>query len=316
MSHVLGIDIGGTNTKIMVMDGLGAVVYNSSVLTVAGKPQETLGGLAGEAKSALGQLGLDRIEAVGITVPGPTNSETGTAYFVPNLDWHNVDVRSFFENQFDCPVSIENDGNANLLGEWRFGAGKGYDDIILLALGTGLGGGILSNGLLVHGASCLAGEVGHMIVGESEEICSCGKTGCLESFCSGRAILRDARKMMSAHRESVLYEYCGSDQEQLTVKMVFDGYAENDQCGILAIDRFVRYLAIGIASLIHIFNPQMVILSGGISRSCEAFISSVRQSAESRLMDERMKCEIVCGQLFENAGAMGACSLALSSLPE
>ncbi len=315
MQYVIGVDIGGTNTKIIVMDASERILQRNSVPTVIGSPSKSLLCIADAVEYSIKQLNMTRqVSGIGIGVPGPTNNKLGIAYYVPNLNWHDVDIRTFFKQRFNCPVSVENDGNINLLGEWHFGAGKGFTDLILITLGTGLGGGILVNGSLLHGASSLAGEIGHMVIEPSQETCSCGNTGCWESFCSGRAMLRNARTVLPQYEHSLLLGYANNNLDQLTPKMILTGYRNNDLCSKVIVEKFVHYLSIGIVNLIHIFNPQKIILGGGISQASDIFLEPLNHEVLKRLMDSKMQCAIDCGDLLENAGAMGACYLALSTL--
>lgn len=315
MEYVVGIDIGATSTKLMIMDRMGGIVEKKVILTAVDSPENTLSQIAGEARDLISLAGREKqIAAIGVGIPGPTNCRDGIAYYVPNLDWRNVAVATFFKRYFECPALIENDGNINLLGECRFGAGIGVRDAVLITLGTGIGGGILVQNTVLRGADCLAGEIGHMVIGPAKDTCSCGQTGCFESYCSGKAILHHARDVLKCNTNSILLDVTGGDLNRLTVEMVFNGYREQDACCTQVVKRFLEYLVIGVTNLIHIFNPQKIIIGGGISHAGDIILPPLQQTVCQRIMDRRMECDVCCGTLFEDAGSMGACSLALTVL--
>lgn len=313
MDCVIGIDIGGTNTKIMAMEPGGKRLASRLIPTEAGSPQETLGGIAAAAIRLAAQCGCGKILAVGAGVPGPVNSRTGIAYRVPNLGWRRADIQGVLRSRFRCPVAVDNDGNVNLMGEWRFGVGRGLTDLVMITLGTGIGGGILVNGGVVRGSLSLAGEIGHIQVDHSQILCSCGRTGHLESRCSSKALLAYARELLPQYPDSILRDGEGGPNI-LGVEAVFRGFEERDPCAQAAVERYLEYLSMGVSGLIHIFNPQSIILGGGISHTFSLWSDFLTRRVADKLMDEIMECPIICGALFEDAGAMGACALAMKNI--
>lgn len=314
MDCVIGIDIGGTNTKMMAMAPDGTVLACDMIPTAAGIPRQTLGDIAAAAISLAAKCGCAGILAVGVGVPGPVNSHTGIAYRIPNFGWRQVDVRGILQDALHCPVVVDNDGNINLLGEWQFGAGQGLTDLVLVTLGTGIGGGILANGSVVRGGQSTAGEIGHIPVDHSQILCSCGKTGHLESYCSSKALLDYTRALLPQYPDSVLQNLEENSGRPLSAETVFRGFGEQDRCCMEVVDRYLEYLSMGLCSLIHILNPQRIILGGGISHAFPLWGDSLERKVGGKLMDDAMRCSIICSALFEDAGAMGACALALQEI--
>ena len=215
---------------------------------------------------------------------------------------------------FGVPVFAENDANVNALGEMHFGAGKGYKDILLITLGTGLGCGIISGGKLLHGKSHVAAEAGHMVIETNGDQCICGKRGCFESCCSGTALTRYARRLALEYSETSLVRYSDGNLFAINGEMIQRGFDEGDLVCKKVLEVFSQKLSVGLTNLINLFNPGIVIISGGVSRLGDRILIPTRKLVEDNLMHPIQKCEIVQGQLDNEAGVMGACSLAAEAL--
>ncbi len=317
MKYITGIDLGGTNIKAVLTDTSFEIIGQKSIPTPFQQPSETtfsviiqliedvLKGATVQKKDLLG---------IGIGVPGITDSRSNKAYNIPFLGWIDEDVGEPLHKHFGVPVFAENDGNINALGEMHFGAGRGYEDILLITLGTGLGCGIIIGGKLLHGASHVAAEAGHMVIEANGDLCVCGKRGCFESCCSGTALTRYARRLAMEFPDTLLLEYAHGDLFGITGEMINRGFDQGDLVCKKVFEIFSQKLSIGLVNLIDLFNPGIVIISGGVSGCGERILAPTRKLVEANLMHPIQKCNIVQGELYNNAGVMGACSLVAEAL--
>lgn len=317
MKYIAGIDLGGTNIKTIVVNTNFEVVARKSTPTPFQRPKdETFSVINHHLESLLLEGSIDRKDLLGIGfgIPGLTDSRTGTAYNIPFLGWTNTDMAAPIKHHFNVPVLAENDGNVNALGEMHFGAGKGFEDIILLTLGTGLGCGIINNGKLLHGASGVASEAGHMVIEANGDQCVCGKRGCFESCCSGTALTRYARRLTMEFSETILLEYAKGDLFAIDGEMIQRGFDKGDMVCQKVLEIFSQKLSVGLVNLIDLYNPGIVIISGGVSRLGDRILAPTRKLVEANLMHPVQKCDIVQGKLETDAGVMGACSLVAEDL--
>lgn len=317
MKYIAGIDLGGTNIKAALVDRSFRIVARAQVRTPFRMPPETtFARMIQVIEDLLEDIGKDKsaLLSIGIGIPGLTDCRTNIAHEVKFLGWSNMDVSTPIRKHFDVPVIAENDGAVNALGEYYFGAGRGYKDIILLTLGTGLGSGIIVNGQLLRGESYVAGEVGHMVIESDGDLCACGKRGCFESCCSGVALVRYARRSVLEYPDSVLLKYTNNDILAINGEMISRGYDTGDQACTTAIGLFVKKLSVGLVNLIDIFNPSIIIIGGGVSHSGERILAPVRDLVRQNLMHPLQECKIVTGELSSDAGVLGACAIAAQSL--
>lgn len=317
MKYIVGIDIGGTNIKAAIVNDKFKIMASKSVPTPYLQSEKIIFSFIIRVIKELMenvQIKAADLRGIGLGIPGLTDSQNGMAHCVSFLRWVDTDVTSPLSNHFQIPVFCENDGSVNILGEMYFGAGKGYKNIILLTLGTGLGSGIVVNGELLCGENGAASEVGHMLIEPDGDVCVCGKRGCFESCCSATALTRFARRMVLDHRESVLLKYTDGNIFHITGEMIHKGYLEGDEACIETIRVFNDKLSVGIGNLINLFNPGLIILSGGVSKLGDILITPVRAKVEEALLHPVQKCEIVIGKLYTNAGVLGACGLVAKRL--
>jgi glucokinase len=226
----------------------------------------------------------DCLEGIGIGSPGPLDPFAGVVISPPNLrHWHNVPLRALISQMTGLNAEINNDGNAGALGEFHFGAGCGYQNIVYVSIGTGIGGGIIINGQLLLGRRGLAAEIGHMSISENGPVCVCGNPGCWEALASGSSLTRLAGGLVSA-----------SDEGNRTL-----------------LEQEARYLGIGITNLLHLFSPDCVILGGGVSRLFDQLIGTLRATVEQRAMPPFRDVPILPAKLGKNSGLVGAASLIL-----
>ncbi len=317
MKYIVGIDLGGTNIKAALVNEDFKIIDRSQVSTPFQQPPETTFSRIIEAvEQLIKNAGIEKseVEGIGIGIPGLTDCRTNIAHEVKFLKWTNMDVGAPIQRHFGVPVFAENDGAVNALGEFYFGAGRGHKNIILLTLGTGLGSGVIIDGKLLRGEDYVAAEIGHMVIEANGSLCACGKHGCFESCCSGNAMIRYAQQFVLEYPDSVLLKYTNSNIFKIDGKMIDMGYDSGDQACIKTIGLFVQKLSVGLVNLIDIFNPGIMIISGGVSRSGERILAPVRELVRQSLMHPLQECGIVGGELYTDAGVLGACAVAAGSL--
>lgn len=313
--YIVGVDLGGTQIRACLSDAEGNMLHRARQWTLA---REGLQPVLGRINEAIRQVleGTERgaVLAIGIASPGPLDPRTGVVIAPPNLPgWDNVPLRDIMEEEFGLPVHVNNDANLAALAEHRFGAGKGTTDLVYLTISTGIGGGIISGGQLLLGAHGLAGEPGHTTVEPAGPRCKCGNVGCLECLSAGPAIARHATQLIRQGQDSALSELLGSGTE-LTAEMVGKAALEGDRVAVQAIERAAYYLGIGVLNLIHIFDPNMVVLGGGVTKVGALLFDPVRAWVrEHALTPVQRETPIVPAVLGDQVGLLGAVAWAMES---
>ena len=268
---VLALDFGGTKLAMAVVDFIQGEIFAQVVSpTPANQGAEaSLEAIITAGKEALSNSTVSqrKIRAVGISFGGPVSQDRRTVLRSMHVaDWEFFDLPARIESIFDCPAFLDNDANAAALGEWQFGAGRGFSDLAYIQVSTGVGAGLILNNQVYRGLG-LAGEFGHLTVLEHGPACTCGKYGCLESLCSGWAIAREGRALLASGTKSDLDNLCGGKPENLTAEIVLQACQTGDPAACALVEQAFRYLAIGIANLIKLVDPQSVVLGGGLTRS-------------------------------------------------
>ncbi|HEX2192739.1 MAG TPA: ROK family protein [Acidimicrobiales bacterium] len=303
---VVGVDVGGTKCLGVALEH-GEVVAESRVATPKGA-EPVLAAIA----ELVGELGgRAPMEAVGVGVPGLVDRE-GVLRFAPNLTLGGagLDVRSPLEERLGLPVTVDNDATCAAWGERELGAAKGLDDVILVTLGTGIGGGIITDGSVERGANGFAGEVGHMVVDPHGPPCPCGQRGCWERFASGSGLGRLAREAAHAGRAARVLELAGGDPEAVRGEHVTQAVDEGDPEAADVLARFAWWLALGLANLTNIFDPEAFVLGGGLIRAGDALLVPTRTTLRELLPRQRPDVSVLLATLGERAGAVGAACLA------
>ena len=314
MSLTIGIDVGGTKV-------LGGVVDESGkVLTTARKDTPRQGGsaltqtIADVAKELLEQ---HSVASVGVSAAGFVSSDRKTMLATPNIaDWNGVDLDNQLTKLIGLPVVIENDANAAAWGEAKFGAGKNQDHMMMLTVGTGIGGGIVVNGALYRGAFGIAAEFGHMRVVPEGHICGCGARGCFEQYASGNALLRHAREAISASPEVArnLLSRGDGTVAGLTGQAITDAARDGDPVALAAFNTTGQWLGAGIASLAVLLDPACVVIGGGVIDAGEILLKPTRESLERNMpfAGKHPYPQIIAAQLGNEAGLVGVADLARS----
>lgn len=335
---VVGVDLGGTQIRTAVLHG---ATLESRIGLLTGEdptPDRIIPRILQSIQQALdeAETTLDHIAGIGIGVPGPLNSRTGVVFAPPNLPgWNEVPLRDIFEEHFNLPIFVENDANAAALGEYMFGAGRGSNDMVYLTISTGIGGGVVIDGKILQGTSGTAAELGHMTIDWHGERCNCGNIGCLESITSGTAIAHRANKMIALGQGRALLDFALLHQKQEEIPIsnshlsalhvTAHTVAQAAQAGIpLAceiIATAAEALGVGLVNIIHIFNPELIILGGGVSQMGSLLLEPAMRIVEKRTMRfPRDAVRIVMAELGADVGLVGAGALVHSSrhdrLPE
>jgi glucokinase len=306
--HILGVDLGGTQIRACLADMEGNILRQARQSTLAREGlQPVLGRIKETITKVLRDINREEVLGIGIASPGPLDPRTGVVIAPPNLPgWDNVPLRDIISQEFGLPVFVNNDANLAGLAEYRFGAGQGASDMVYLTISTGLGGGIICNGQLLLGAHGLAGEPGHATVDSAGPRCNCGNVGCLECMSAGPGIARHATQLIHQGQASSLSEVLQSGAE-LTAEMVGRAAQEGDRVALQAIERAAYYLGIGVLNLIHIFDPDIVILGGGVSKLGPLLFDPVRAWVREHAMTPvQRETPIVPAALGDQVGLLGA----------
>ena len=307
---VLGVDIGGTNTKFGFVDRAGKCLASSSMPTDADQPAgQFFHRLHRDANLLVGALKAE-YELAGIGIGAPNaNYHRGTIEHPPNLGWDFVDVRAELARFFSIPSAVTNDANAAALGEMLFGAARGMKDFIVITLGTGLGSGIVANGELIYGADGFAGEIGHTIVDPNGRRCGCGRHGCLEAYCSATGLCRTVQELICNSMEpSELRKVSYAD---LTAQMVSEAALRGDPLALQAFESCGRTLGMKLADSVAHLSPEAIIISGGMASAGALIFEPTQRSMEEHLFPIfRNKVRIIPSQLTaSNAAVLGAGAL-------
>jgi glucokinase len=318
MSHnqfIVGVDLGGTNIVVCAMSADGSRQHGlrseptrahegtDAVITrMARMVNETI-------DDTMRETGVPRsaFRGVGVGAPGPLDREAGVVLVAPNLGWHNVPLRDRMTELTGLEAAIDNDANCATYGEWWIGAAKGGRNVIGVTIGTGIGGGMILDGKLYHGSSDSAGEIGHTTIDQTGRRCGCGNYGCLEAYASGTAIAERAREALSYDQASILPELVGGDVSKITAATVYEAASQGDAVATEVVRDTARFLGTGLANLLNIFNPDVVVIAGGVTQAGEALFAPLRAEIRRRAFKMAVDaCRIVPGTLPGTAGVVGA----------
>ena len=317
MVEAIGIDLGGTKLSAARVDESGRILARRKVDTQA---DEGAAAVLRRLVSLAESLKTPSVKAVGIGSPGQIDYENGIlageAVNIPGA--RNIDICSPVRNALKLPCFADNDGNVAAMAEAWIGAGRNEKAVLMLTLGTGIGGGIIIDGTVYRGATNFVAEFGHMSVEVEGRICPCGNRGCLERYASASAVAQTARERLSVipPPESSLMEKCGGDPSHITAKMVCDAVREGDAFATEVFDQACLYLGVGVGNLINLFNPSCVILGGGMSLAGEILFQRVRKVLNmGRAYPPILAAaKVVPAQLGEDSGVIGAAKVALAAI--
>lgn len=308
----LAVDLGGTNVRAAAILPDGTIVARKQAPTRAEAGlTEVIERVAEAVASVATAANVPTTAPVGLVLPGVLNPLTGFLTIAPNLGWHDLPIRDLMAARLGRPVAIGNDVNAGAFGEWHYGAGQGTRDFIYIACGTGVGGGIIADGRLLLGRDGLAGEVGHMVVTLDGPRCNCGGHGCLEAYAGGWAIEAAAQALLDAGIPSILTELMDERGEQLSGPLINYAAEHGDGLAIEVLSRAGRALGFAIASLVHLFNPEVVAIGGGVISAGPFLFDPMQEALAEHLIDgfER-DLRVIPASLGQDSGLLGAAVLA------
>jgi glucokinase len=305
----IGVDVGGTSVRAGVVDGFGTVHDTASAPT-----PRSVAALEAALVGVITELtGRHRVDAVGLALAGFITPDRRTVRFAPHLSWRDAPVAERISTRIGMPVVLEHDANAAALAERHFGAAAGASTVVFLALGTGIGSALLLDGELFRGAFGVAPELGHLRVVPDGRPCACGKTGCWERYCSGTALATTAVELLARdpNRSPVLHRLL-RDQGRVTGRLVAAAARDGDPVACAAMDELARWLGEGLALVADTFDPEVVVIGGGVSMSAPLFLDEAREHYASRITGagRRPLARIRTAQLGEAAAVVGAGQLA------
>jgi glucokinase len=314
MSYTIGVDVGGTKVLGGVVDELGTVVKTARRDTPREGGAALTQAIADVAKELMSEFTID---SVGVSAAGFVSSDRKTMLATPNIaGWNGVDLDYQLTSLIGLPVVIENDANAAAWGEARFGAGRGKRHMLMLTVGTGIGGGIVVNGELYRGAFGIAAEIGHIRVVPEGHLCGCGARGCFEQYGSGNALMRHAREAIAASPDIArnLLSLGDGTLEGLTGKAITDAARDGDAVALAAFNTTAQWLGAGIASLAVVLDPECVVIGGGVIDAGEILLKPTREALERSMpfAGKHPYPEIIGAQLGNEAGLVGVADLARS----
>ena len=312
MAKRIGIDVGGTNVKIALVDD-GKIIYSNSVPTYAQMGYEyTVNNIKQAIKDLMKETETTAadIKGIGFDFPGQVDYKTGVVKLAPNIPgWVNVPIAQMIEEAFHIPTRIDNDVRCAALGEMNFGAGEGCQNFVCITVGTGIGSGLVVNGQLVRGAANAAGEIGHIKLQMKDgPICGCGDTGCLEAFASGPSIVAMAQDYLKSGKSTKFREMAGDGE--ITPYIVAKAAEAGDPVAKRIFTIIGEYVGMGLVSVINLLNPEKVIIGGGVAEAGDLLLEPIRKTVMERAMVvARESVEIVPAELGNSAGVIGASML-------
>jgi glucokinase len=317
MKYIFGIDIGGTNIKFGLLNTEGEIILNDRIKTLSENGVEvTFDRIAEEIEKLRVEKNIDKkdILGIGVGIPGPVLEEKIVSSFA-NFPWEdNLNVSKILEEKTGYKVKVENDVNVITMGETWQGAGKGYKNILGIALGTGIGGGIVSNGHLVSGFNGAGGEIGHITLVPNGKLCGCGKKGCFEAYVSATGIEREATSRLSVNKQNKLWEIVNKKEDKKPeAKDIFEAAKLGDEFSLDIVEYATEYLAYGISILLHVTNPEVVVVGGGVSLAGDILFNGIREKIGKYSIPECVEnLKIVPAKLGNEAGIIGAAALILN----
>ena len=307
----IGIDLGGTNIAVGVVNERHEIVSHTSVPTLAHRsPEAVIADMGHAVQAALDQAGVTAADcaSIGVGSPGTCDSDRGVVVRAYNLGWYEVPVCQMLTERFGIPARLSNDANCAALAEYVAGAGVGCHNMVLITLGTGVGGGIIIDGKIYAGMRSAGAELGHTVLVLDGEPCTCGRRGCWEAYASATALIRQTGQAALAHPESLLASIPAQD---INGRTAFDAAEQGDAAARAVVARYCEYVAAGLTDLVNALAPERILLGGGISRQGESLLGPVREYVAAHCFGQRQGAIPVIAEakLGNEAGIIGAAAL-------
>lgn len=309
----IGVDLGGTKVKIGIVDDNGQIICSGTIITDPSHDYKLImKDITWEIERLLEQKNLTAkaLQAIGIGVPGLVDYKRGRVIYCTNLSWYDVDAASYLKEHFNIPVYIENDATAAAYAESLFGSTKEAESSVFLTIGTGIGGGIIINRQIIRGAHGAGSEIGHMVIGENFYDCNCGRKGCFETLASASAMVSYALHQMNTHAVYSSLQSIYEERGKLEAKDIFDHAAFGDALAVETVNRTAEYLAVGIANIYNILDPEIIAIGGGVSKADDSFFELVRNLVKKMTLVDCIEYgRIVRAELGNDAGIIGTAFL-------
>lgn len=309
----IGIDLGGTNIKVGVVDENYNIVGKSNIKTNLPRPSEEIAeSIAEGVILACADAGISAsdVNSIGIGTPGVANRNTGVVLYSCNLGFNNFELGKVLGEKLGTQVFVENDANAAAFGEVVNGAGKGYKNVVVVTLGTGVGGGIIIDGKIYTGFNFCGGELGHTVIEYNGRQCGCGRKGCFEAYSSATALINMTKEAMEANPDSEMWKIAGS-LENVDGKTAFDGMRAGDKAAVGVVDMYINYLGCGLVNIVNTFQPELLLIGGGICKEGENLTKPLNEyiERESYCIDPNRSTKLDIAKLGNDAGIIGAAYL-------
>ena len=313
--YALVADVGGTQTRVALVDPAGSVTARHSTATLAHEGRDAvMERLAGALQHVASAQPTD-IKGIGLSLASPVEPGTGVMYNPPNLgpEWNLYTPVPLLQERLSLPVVAENDATLGALGEHAFGAGKGSSNMVYMTVSTGIGGGVIINDRLYTGTSGFGGEIGHMTIDQNGPLDNCGNIGCLEVLASGTALARMAKERLRAGEGSLILELAGGSIDTADARMVVQAAKQDDPLARSLVQDIARSLASGIISLMHIFDPQLIVIGGGLGQNLDMFMPTIESEVKRRAMAHfQGAVPVAKSQLGDDVSLLGAAALILN----
>lgn len=314
--YSVGIDLGGTNIAVGLVDKEGKIIIKESTPTIKGRSyQEIVKDMALLSKKVIksSQIKDLKIDHIGIGIPGTPNSKDGIAVYCANLKFINVPMREEMQKYIDLPIYLENDANCAALAESKVGCAKGAKNSIAITLGTGIGAGIIINKKIYTGFNYAAAELGHISIIMNGETCGCGRKGCWEAYASATALIRQTREAAIRDPQSIINTLVNGDLSKVTAKIPFEAVRKGDKTALVVVELYVNYVAEGLVNVINIFQPEIIAIGGGVSREAELLIEPLKGIVKSRTYGSGLveQTKIERAKMGNDAGIIGAAMLGI-----
>ncbi len=306
--YYLGVDLGGTNIAVGLVTEDGKIIASDSTPTLAEREYpEIVADMAKVCKKVVADAGVDMSEvaSIGIGSPGSIDSENGVVLYANNLKFNQAPIAAELKKHIDLPVNIENDANAAAYGEY-IANGNGADDFVFITLGTGVGGGIIIDKKLYKGFNGIGGELGHITLVHNGKMCSCGNPGCWEAYASVTALISQTKEAIEKNPDSLMAKIAEENGE-VSGRTAFNAAKAGDAAGQAVVDQYRDYVASGLVSIINIFQPERIVIGGGISREGEYLLAPIREYCDKYGYNKILKkADIQVATLYNDAGIIGA----------
>lgn len=309
----IGIDLGGTNIKVGLVDENYNIVSKATAKTNLPRPAEEIcGSIVDTVWEALNaaKVTIGEVNSIGIGTPGTANRNSGIVLYSCNLGFNNTDLRTLIKAKLGKEVYVENDANAAAFGEVLNGAGKGYKDVVVVTLGTGVGGGIIIGGKIYTGFNFCGAELGHSVIQYGGRQCGCGRRGCFEAYSSATALINMTKEAMESDKNSKMWEIAGTF-DNVDGKTAFDGMRAGDKSAKNVVNTYIEYLGCGLTNIVNTFQPEVLLIGGGICKEGENLTKPLEEiiKRESYCIDPNCSTKLDIAKLGNDAGIIGAAYL-------